>query len=63
MSESTTPVLKSVKERLAQVHKRNAALQQQLYDLEDAYLDATTLRGNVVRGWHVAYPGEARASS
>ena len=44
-------LLKALRDKRLVVHKRLNAIQGQIYDLEDAYLESTAPRGNVVRGW------------
>ena len=44
-------IVRELQDRQTQLSRRLAELQQQLFRLEDQYLEATQLRGNVVRGW------------
>ena len=43
--------VREIQDRQTQLSRRLAQLQQQLYKFEDQYLEATQIRGNVVRGW------------
>ena len=49
MEQST--VVREIQDRQTQVSRRLGQIQQQLYRLEENYLDATHFRGNVVKGW------------
>lgn len=44
-------LVREIQDRQTQVSRRLAQLQQQLFKLEDQYLEATQLRGNFARGW------------
>jgi len=44
-------IIREIQDRRTQVYRRLAQLQQQIYKLEDQYLEASQTRGNVVRGW------------
>lgn len=46
-----SPIVREIQDRQTQVSRRLGQIQQQLYRLEEHYLDATILRGNVIRGW------------
>jgi hypothetical protein len=47
----TSAIVRELQDRQTSVSRRLAQIQQQLYKLEEQYLDATQVRGNIVRGW------------
>jgi len=49
----TSALLKAIREKKSQCRKRLAAIQDQIFEIEDHYLESTSAsgRGNVVKGW------------
>jgi hypothetical protein len=59
----TSSLVREIQDKQTQVTRRLAQVQSQLYSLEDEYLDMTTLRGNVSRGWEGYLDFKSRSSS
>lgn len=59
----SSSLVREIQDRQTQATRRLAQIQQQIYTLEDEYLDLTTARGNVSRGWEGYLDSKSRGSS